>query len=417
MAIQKPYDIKPNGIVTPAEEDILISWKTSGGIQTSFAIEIKDNNTNTIVFTLPKTSSYSHQYNLLANSLTNGKEYKMTIQVWDEDDNTSISDPVIFETSSRPVITINATGIVVGQEYSFSATYSQAESIPIRSWVANLYNNEQTLISTSGLQLTSTLEYLFGGLQSETSYYIEFQATSNKGIVGTSGLIPFDVLYSQPTIQSALSAENYDNASIRLLWSIVQIIGQSENTSFINNEKINATNGKVWFNQGFNIEDNFTLKIWIESVTNYNYNINHDVPIIAYYTQPSNPNALWIQDSSQLTEKVLALTTSPAMPSQDSLWIQDLGLIQEKQLTLVADLIDPTQPDIALLDLGGDDEKITLLKLKGSNGTIYLRYFNNKFYLFRNEELIGDISAFGNSYYVYIQQIGDTLSFDTEVLS
>lgn len=280
IAINKPFNIQPNGTANPAEEIIQVSWSTAGAVQTAYALEIKDNSDNTVKYTLEKTTSYDTFYNLAENTLENGKEYKLIIQVWDEEDYTSTSESVIFKTSARPSVTVDSIETVTTQANTFSAIYTQSQSVPVRSWVAYLYDSNQHYLKDSDLQTDSILEYLFNYLQSGESYYIEFQATSNDGLTATSGLIPFDVNYVQPSINVRLTAENNDTCGIKLDWSVIQIIGKAENPEtpiYIDNNKVDLTNpdSKVYFDEGFSVDRNFTLKIWLE-----NPDINKDLLLL-----------------------------------------------------------------------------------------------------------------------------------------
>ena len=110
------------------------------------------------------------------------------------------------------------------------------------------------------------MSHVFSSLQNDEHYFIEFQATSMKGILTTTGLLPFYVSYIQPKVNVQLVSENIKNAGIRLSWNVVQIIGKSEgDIEFIDNEKVDVLRGKVYFDEGLDIAKNFTLKVWLES--------------------------------------------------------------------------------------------------------------------------------------------------------
>lgn len=418
MAIQKPYNINlSGGIVIPAEEDFTLTWSVSGAVQTHYALEIRNNSDNTLVHSVTKTSSYVHSYLLLANTLSNGNEYKLSITVWDESDNSATSDLQIFQTSSRPTVTLTPVGTIGSPAYSFQASYFQAESVPLRYWSAFLYDNNQNLINQSGLQTSSTIEHLFSNLYSEHTYFIEFQVTSEKGLINTTGKVSFNVLYTTPKISTGLTAENNDNASIKLLWNVVQIIGEGENFSYVNNEKIDVTNGKVWFDSGFTIEDNFTLKVWLESVTNTFINLNPSASIVASSTPISNTSNLWLEDSNQLTELTLPLIHSNTAPNPDQLWLEDENQTTPQTLGVILDYVEPGSLTTAWVDLGIDAETIELIKLNGSNATLYLRYFNNGFHLYKDNILVDSVSVSGSNYYISIQQNGENLTLNAEVLA
>lgn len=233
----------------------------------AFGIEIVSNVDNSIVFQLTKTVSYATSYDLPSGSILNGQEYKVRITIWNSSDQSISSDYEIFQTSSRPVVTLNSIGTVGYPSYNFTATYTQAESVAIRSHIFYLYNSSQTLIAQSGILTSTNLEYLFSNLKSESDYYIEVQVISSKGLTGTTGKVSFSVLYTQPQYNVGLTASNVENAGIKLSWKVIQIIGQSNcaDLTYIDNEKIDLTNGcVVTFDDGFSLSKNFTIKVWLE---------------------------------------------------------------------------------------------------------------------------------------------------------
>lgn len=272
MAIQKPYSINLQSKTIAAEEENLISWQVSGSISTSFAISIINNTDGATIWSLPQTTSYATQYNLPANTILNGNEYKITITVWDDAGSSATSDAVIFQTSSRPTVNIDTIGTVASPNYTFTASYSQSENVTIKSWIAYLYDSNLNKLTDSGIKITSTLEYVVNNLQSEKLYYIEFYATSSKGLIGTSGKVSFNVLYTQPNLNLTLNAENTLDAGIKLSWNVTQIIGTSTPSppTYINNEKVDLTadGDTITFSEGFSVDRNFTLKIWLENVKN-----------------------------------------------------------------------------------------------------------------------------------------------------
>jgi hypothetical protein len=268
MALRKPYDISIRGKVVDGNEVNKVSWKTSGDYSTSFAITVLKNIDNSVAWSLPKTSSYALSYDIPANSLANGVEYKIQIQIWDDANSTVTSDYEIFETSSRPTVSSTIGGTTIAnQEYTFSATYTQAESVLLQSYIVFLYNDNKNLLAQSSVLTTEPIEYIFSGLESEKSYHIEFQVTSQKGLVGTTGLLSFYVLYTAPQINSDLTAENVENAGIKLSWSVVQVLGTSDTAvTYLNSEKADLTNGNaIQFQDGFSVSSDFTLKLWIEN--------------------------------------------------------------------------------------------------------------------------------------------------------
>lgn len=269
MSLQKPYDISIRGQTIDANEPNEVSWKVSGDIQTAYKIDILSNTDNSLIWTTNKITSYSLKYTIPASTLTNGNEYKIQITIWNANNETATSDAEIFQTSSRPVVTVNPIGTVGSFSYNFSAQYQQPEGVALRNYIVYLYDDKQNLIDKSDIKTTLPMEHLFSGLQTEKTYYIEFQATSAKGLIGTSGLVQFDVFYYRPKMNVNLQAKNVENAGIELSWYVTQIIGETDGSLFIDNEKIDTTDGtKVWFDDGFDISRDFSLKLWIENPKN-----------------------------------------------------------------------------------------------------------------------------------------------------
>lgn len=267
--MQKPFNINLRGTTIDGNEEHEIRWQVTGSIQINYQIKIYDNSDDSLTYDSTKLSSYSLKHVLPSGSLLNGKEYKIQIQIWNNTGGTALSDFEIFQTSSRPVVTVEEINTITAPSYFFTATYYQNENIPIRYFYVYIYDM-QRMIKNSGMINSSILEFFVDGLQSEKQYYVEFRATSEKGLVGTSGLINFNVLYTQPQINVQLNAENYDKASIKLNWKVIQIIGNSEPDPpvYINNQKIDLLNGRVWFDEGFSINKNFTIKLWLENPKN-----------------------------------------------------------------------------------------------------------------------------------------------------
>lgn len=274
MAINRPFNIivasnlSINGQTIDTKESTnQVSWEVSGDVQTAYQVDILDNTTGTNVYSTGKITSYNLYHIIPANTIPNGYEYQIIVTAYNKNDISIPSFPEIFTASSRPIVTVSAIGTVGNFSNDFSATYSQGENVTMRNWTANLYNVQQQLIDHSDIMTSTTMEYLFSNFETETSYYVEFQATSEKGLVGTSGLVEFDVFYLRPKQHLTLTANNIENAGIELSWYVSQILGESNGTlSYFNNEEVSLLDGsQVYFNNGFNIAQDFSLKVWLRS--------------------------------------------------------------------------------------------------------------------------------------------------------
>jgi hypothetical protein len=269
LIIQKPFNLSIKNLTIDANVDYILSWQTSGNISTSYSIIIYNNDTGIVAWELPRTYSQALTYKIPANTLLNGLEYKIRMTVWDSLDQWATSQFVVFHTSSTPVATINPIDTIGNHTYLFQATYSQAENNPLSFYVVNLYNADRTLFKTSGTKTDGLMEHRFDLLKNDTNYFIEFVVTSKIGLTSTSGLIPFTVVYENPAMYFELTADtNPEKASVKLNWKVREVIGKSDvKPTYIAGTKLDVRGGKVYFDEGFEISSDFTLKIWFEHLT------------------------------------------------------------------------------------------------------------------------------------------------------
>jgi hypothetical protein len=422
MAIQKPFSISLTGVTIDGAENNIITWKVSGATQTSFSISILNNTTLVSAFSLVQTTSSISSYTLPALSLTNGIEYKIAITVWDAGANTATSDYVVFQTSSRPVVTVDTIGTVSNQSNNFTATYTQSESVAIKSWISYLYNSSEVKINQSVLQSATPIEHIYNNLLTGNTYYVEFQATSNKGLIGTSGLISFSVSYSSPTFNTGLVLTNTENAGINVSWEARQILGISENSTFIDDEKLDTTSGRVYFNNGFTIDDDFTLKSWFESVSDVE--ISEDPELIWHDTSPTNINSVWLDDATKGVEAVTDIVIKSTAPADTTLlWIQDVGFGVETPIDLYIDESTPLTTSYLWADTIAPDGRLNqIMILQGDEGELTIEYYNGSFHLvFYNlideRSVIDSVVASGSVFYVYVQQISGVFTISVEVIS
>lgn len=269
MSIQRPYNLSLRNQVIDANEDQILSWQTSGDTSASYSINIYNNADDTLAWSLARTYSFATSQTIPAGSIPNGGEYKVSVTVWNSNDQSATSGLVIFTTSSKPAVTVDAIGTVSHHSNMFTATYTQAENVELESYTVNLYNSDQVLINTSGLKTDGLLEHRFSLLKNDTSYFVEFTVRSKKGMTSSSGLIPFNVAYEAPAMYLTLGTENItEKAGIKLHWTVVQVIGKAtvEPVYLDNGTTLDVRNGAVYFDEGFSVDKDFTLKIWFKSL-------------------------------------------------------------------------------------------------------------------------------------------------------
>ena len=422
MAILKPSNISPSNISLDATQQIVVSWKNYGDRQYHYQIKIYKNSDNSLVLDTGKITSFNTFHVINAGTLTNGTQYKHQITLWNQINESVTSDWVFFKCSSIPTCSFtNLSTTILNSSYTFQGFYSQAQNVPIKSWQMILYNSYDEIIGTSPITYSSIIEYEFAGFKNEKDYKIELQVYSQDNLLATTGKIPFYVRYEVPKSALSLRAENVKElAAVRLLWNIVQIIGKS-NGAFIGNEKLDVTNGrKVYFDEGFNMSNNFTLKLWIESVTNYDFNILPSTQVVSYNVPLSDITLIWLDNSLQSTELPMQVVVSrEAPPTSNFLWIEDINFATPKTLSVSTDIYAPANTNNLWIDLlDGAEENLRILKMQNNQDEfISLLYFNNKFHLYKNNELVTSLSISSGKYYLYIQQINDTLTLHVEAIA
>lgn len=423
--ILKPYRLSPDNIAQDATKEIVISWANQGDRQYSYQIKIYRNSDNELIYDTEKILSVSTQSTILADTLTNGVLYKYQIIVWNQIDESATSEWIMFKCSSTPSVSFSnllPNAQILNSSYTFQGQYTQLQNVPIMSWRMILYNNLNSIIGDTNIIFSDTPEYIFSGLNSESAYFIEVQCTSQDGLSSSSGKIPFKTKYETPPLTIALEAENNkDDASVKLLWNIMQIIGESEDTTYIDNKKIDTTNGKVWFDEGFNVDDNFTLKLWIEAVANIEIKTNPNSSVILCETPPLDNSAIWVEKLGQTSELIIVPTVSVNAPTDiNSLWIENSTQATERYLDRTSiEIIKPSYLNTLWVDVFPYHilDKIEILKMKNDNDdSISLMYCNSTFYLFKNDFYQDSVSVSSSSYYIYIQQIGNSLRLHAEAI-
>lgn len=215
-----------------------------------------------------QTFQYSHL--IPANTLINGDNYQVTIQTSGINEGVSpISNPVQFKCLTTPQINISnipSSGIVQSSNYNFTGNYYQEQGELLQSFEFNLYNNNNILLSTSGVKYSTDIQYTFSGLEDNSSYYIELIINTVNGMVVSTERILFNVDYIEPSFFTVNQLENLcDTGQIQISSNIIVIIGESFPIppKYINNKEVDLKekNSYVSFNDGFSINDNFTLKL------------------------------------------------------------------------------------------------------------------------------------------------------------
>lgn len=420
--ILKPSQISPNGTALDNASQFTISWVNKGDRSTAYQIKFYKLSDNSLIYDTTKITTLNSFHVVPINTLTAGTEYKYNIQVWNSLNETATSEWATVKASSTPLGTFtNLSGTIGNANYTFSGSYSQAQGVGLKTWQMILYNVYDEIIGDSGLIYSETIEHEFSGLDNGNTYKIELQVRSQDNLLATTGKLSFQVSFDVPKTAVALTANKIEAlAGVELLWSVTQILGKSDSSTYINNEALDVRNGKkVYFDEGFTIQNNFTLELWLESVTNYTFNINSNMAVKSYQTAPADTTVFWIDNSSQTTELPLTVVRGSQVPTDPNvLWIEDINQPINTTLTVIADVYTPVTTNNLWIDLSdGVNINLDIVKMKNnSNEEISIRYFNGKFHLYKNDELIDSVTVSSTKYYLYIQQIGEDLVLHAEAI-
>lgn len=264
--ILKPSNIYPENLTFPANEPIEVTWKNNGDLQYAFKIVFKHIDTGVVAFDSGKITNFGSKYTVPTNSLLNNKEYTYTVMVYNSNNDTATSSPVVVRCSERPVVTIPNDGFVRNQIATIQATYSHSGST-LKTYEFILYDEFDNVLEQSGYLYDGLLEYTFSyRLIDDTNYKFECVAISQMDVIGTSGQITLAADYIPPSVFFQLGAETFvDKPHVRLTWTTVRIIGNVDGVeTYVNNEKIDVRESVVYFDDNFSLNGDFTLKLWTE---------------------------------------------------------------------------------------------------------------------------------------------------------
>lgn len=248
----------------------------SGAQVTANKLTIRKQTDNSIVYQQQQTT-FKFEHTLPAGSLTNGNYYNATIIVIDGNGVESAeSIPIQFWCYSAPSIVMTnfpVTAIIDNASFNFEFSYNQAEGERLNSYVVNLYDSTKTLISTSGTVYVEDGvppydgSYLFNGFENTTEYFIEIVGLTINGTTVTTGQVRFNTRYINPSIYSQIELENHCKDGYITVTSnmiLIEGVSQPDPPTYINNKEVDLrqNDSYVEWNQGYNISNDFTTKLW-----------------------------------------------------------------------------------------------------------------------------------------------------------
>lgn len=272
--------IAPNLFVTTAFDakyEHIFNFSNEGNPQAvKNKLRIYNNETLKLVYDeTVETMKLSHI--ISADKLKNGICYNAEIQIIDKDGNESpFSNKIIFYCYTTP--TWNFTNLIQDQiitNSSFNAQieYSQPEGEILNSYRFILYDGLSNIIfSTPNRYDTSNLSYNISNLSDDKAYFLRATGETLNGMIIDTGRIGFTVSYVQPSVFALVHLDNvYDEGYIKITSNIITIEGSAtpDPPKYIEDKKIDLTDegAKVIFDEGFTIDNNFTLKSYMENLS------------------------------------------------------------------------------------------------------------------------------------------------------
>lgn len=277
MALTTPTLMQQNAF--DATQAHVFTFNVYSGSQiTGSKLTIKNNATLETVYDGTETS-YAFEHTVPANTLTNGVYYQASIQTMDAQGNFSPASNIIqFYCYSAPTLVFNnipTANIIPSASFAFEVKYNQAEGEALDSYVFNLYTTAGTLISTSGRLYNTTttvptvFAYTFSGFNNGENYVVEVNAVTVEGTQITTGKQTVFVQYSQPGMFSSLYlTNNCKNGYITVQANVIGINGEADpmppNYKTLLGENVVELQGNqyVQWTEGYEIPENFTLRIW-----------------------------------------------------------------------------------------------------------------------------------------------------------
>lgn len=283
MALTRPS--LPENTIMDSEYDKIITFEAFGGTQfTGYDVEIYDNDSNILFFSMSKSNTSSNKINIEANTLKNGVTYRIRVRTFDGNgDYSDWSDYGLIVCYTTPVCTIDnieivgENRVVANQNYIFVGSYQQNEGIEIQKYQYILYDNDQNVVqefsevSSLFIDDYKNLSQRVDGFAPSTQYYIELKCTDKNGLEVSSGLIHFNVEYEAPRIKQIVTLENEsETASVKISSDMIQIIfkmdGENEVPIYINEQELDLRGTGAYVDKYVNIPMNFTLKIYCRAI-------------------------------------------------------------------------------------------------------------------------------------------------------
>lgn len=258
-----------------AEFDAILSFNWDGNQSHANELIIYDAKTLEEVYR-NKKETFELQQTLPANTLVNGKKWMAQFISYDVNDVASeVSDKLLFHTYKTPLFyfaeivdefTVNKIEneyIIKAPSYLATIYYTQADYEDLQSHKFYLYDGTKTQLLESDTFFNSyNIEYNYTALDNHTVYYLRCVGITVNGMEIDTGYLEVYTDYQEPDKYNVIYAENDpEHGYIKYHTNIVIIKYKGENDFKYVDGLIDLRNDSIYYDEGFVIKDDFTLKL------------------------------------------------------------------------------------------------------------------------------------------------------------
>ena len=180
------------------------------------------------------TTTFNLSHIIPANTLINGRYYKVTIRTYDALNNVSDwSNYQPFYCYTTPVLELNINNgqTLTTPNYNVTLTYRQLQNEKVDYAIIELYNTNKVLLSSSGNMYNTNyppliFNYSIFGLENHSQYYVKASIVTINGTVTQTEMIRFytnyDTIPEKVTLEATLdSCNGYVNLKSSDIFNIV----------------------------------------------------------------------------------------------------------------------------------------------------------------------------------------------------
>lgn len=263
----KPQINKITSIDALFDYEITFSWY--GNRIKEHTIYVYNNDSGALVYE-STVETYSLTHLIPANTLENGNKYYVRVKVKDVNNEISaLSDAIVFPCIKTPVLYFaNPTSgeTITSNVINASVTYYSEQNEQLRYYTFYLYNSNKKLVyKTDEKYDIDNIAYAYTGLENETTYFLKCEGYTAHSIHVETDYIEVRVSYKKQSFYSQVYAINEPKYGMIHVTSNFIFIKYTGKEKFeFKDGRINLTNKEIYYDEGFLIQDSFTVQIDVD---------------------------------------------------------------------------------------------------------------------------------------------------------